>query len=103
MGSFGPDFYRRRLATSIEDWNMHKAYPRTFREPLRTKARVWSRLEKHRADAVEHAEIDRESVAAREILSSDPCENGTCPFCLGGSDETDFERTRIAAAQRGAI
>jgi len=58
MGNFGPDFYRRRLATSIEDWNMCKAYPRVF-GPLRTKARIWSRLEKRRARQMTRVEILR--------------------------------------------
>jgi len=100
MSSTGPDFYRRRLATSIEDWNECKAYPRVF-GPLRQKARLWSRIEKHRARAMDRVEIA--SAATLEALSADACENGSCPFCHDGGYDTDFERTRMAAAQRGAI
>jgi len=71
--------------------------------PPRRKDRSYSRADKRSARQEARTEIATESAQASEILSSGPCENGTCPFCLGGSDETDFERTRVAAAQRGAI
>jgi len=35
--------------------------------------------------------------------SNDPCRNGSCPFCHDGGDEVELERTRMSAAQRGAI
>lgn len=102
MTSNAPDLYRQRLAHAKWTWMEAKACRRLL-APLRRKDRASGRAEKRKARQDVRAEVAGADMETREMLSADPCENGTCPFCHDGGRETDFERTRMAAAQRGAI
>jgi|SRR3569623_263674 len=100
MTSNSPDFYGRRVAHAGWTWREAKACSR-FMYPPRRKDRSYSRADKRSARQDVRAEIDRDSTFVGPAF--DPCANGTCPFCHGFAGDTDFERTRMAAAQRGAI
>lgn len=65
------------------------------------KERREGRAEKRGARQVEQVETDEAAQGGR--IWEDPCANGTCPFCMGDWEESLFERTRMYAAQRGAI
>ncbi len=97
MTSTGPDFYRQRLAHA--KWTWREAKVLSFLRSPRQKERAEGRAEKHRARQMASGEVEYDP----DDLSDDPCRNGSCASCHDGGYETDFERTRMAAAQRGAI
>jgi len=97
--STGTDFYRQRLATAKWSWREDHAW----HQGKFAKDRSSGRAEKRGARQVQRHEISNDNADVSDVLSGDPCRNGTCAFCHDGGDETDFERTRMAAAQRGAI
>ncbi len=101
MSNGGPDTYRRLLAHAQWTWREEKVCP--YHGPSRRKDRASGRADKRSARQAEQAEVANDNADVREMLSPDLCENGTCPFCHDGGNETDFERTRMGAAQRGAI
>lgn len=95
------DHYRARLKAAGWDWMEQN---RTWRDQGRlVKDRVSGRAEKRGARQEVRAEIANDNADTDDAISADPCRNGSCAFCHDGGRESEFERTRMAAAQRGAI